>query len=206
MKIKTIHDIKKLHEEGRLDKFVVNTKCNDMDYYAYDNKGETLLIWRVKIDIFNVENNSGIWYSGEGFINFKYIDLEATEKLIKGEKEMTKSDLKDGMVVETIIGSRRLVLDGKLIDKSGYIDLINYDDDLTRVENSDDNIIKIYKSNGRYIEEIFSNDVLTILWERKKKSDAEIKLEQIQKQIDDMKNKTLELEKSAEELKKELIK
>lgn len=199
MKIKTIHDIKKLHEEGRLDKFVVNTKCNDMDYYAYYNKGETLLIWRVEIDIFNVENNSGIWYSGEGFINFKYIDLEATEKLIKGENEMTKSDLKDGMVVETIIGSRRLVLDGKLIDISGYIDLIDYDDDLTRVENSDDNIIKIYKSNGRYIEEIFSNDVLTILWERKIKSDAEIKLEKIQRQIE-------ELSKSAEELKKELDK
>ena len=119
-------------------------------------------------------------------------------KLIKGEKKMTKSDLKDGMVVEYRNGDKRLVCNDRLngFDSGTFIG--NYDDNLISINNPKYDIVKIYKSSALSINTIFS-DTLELIWPRKDKSDAEIKLEQMENQI-------RELEQSCKELKKELNK
>lgn len=106
---------------------------------------------------------------------------------------MTKSDLKDGMVVELRDGDKRLVLYAKLLSLDGYDSISSYTEDLKHKNDNGYDIVKIYKGQAYSIDEIFKS--LSLIWERK--SEAEIKLEEIQKQIE-------ELSKSAEELRKEI--
>lgn len=118
-------------------------------------------------------------------------------KLIKGEKEMTKSDLKDGMVVELRKGDKRLVLYTKLLSLNCYDNISSYTEDLKHKKYNDYDIVKIYKGQAYRIDEIFKN--VSLIWERKEKSESEINLEKIQKQIDI-------LNKSVEEFKNEVTK
>ncbi|QYC53130.1 hypothetical protein [Clostridium phage CPQ4] len=66
---------------------------------------------------------------------------------------MRKSELKDGMVVETK-ESRYLVSDGKLIDDKGWLDLRDYTSEL--------------KFEGREEDEFTINKVFKLVWERKR--------------------------------------
>lgn len=117
-------------------------------------------------------------------------------KLIKG-REMTKSDLKDGMVVELRKGDKRLVLYTKLLSLNCYDNISSYTEDLKHKKYNDYDIVKIYKGQAYRIDEIFKN--VSLIWERKEKSESEINLEKIQKQIDI-------LNKSVEEFKNEVTK
>ena len=117
-------------------------------------------------------------------------------KLIKG-KEMTKNDLKDGMVVELRKGDKRLVLYTKLLSLNCYDNISSYTEDLKHKKYNDYDIVKIYKGQAYRIDEIFKN--VSLIWERKEKSESEINLEKIQKQIDI-------LNKSVEEFKNEVTK
>ena len=125
------------------------------------------------------------------------IDKEKYIKLTKGEKEMTKSDLKDGMVVEYRNGEKRLVLNDKLMGQDFSNTFEQYAENLTSNNGSYYDIVKIYSSRANIIKFLFEKQFLNLIWTRKEKSDAEIKLEQMENQI-------RELQKSAEDLKKEL--
>lgn len=121
-------------------------------------------------------------------------------KLIKGENDMTKNDLKDGMVVELRNGGKRLILYTKLLSFNGYDNIDNissYTEDLKHKKYNDYDIVKIYKGQAYLIDEIFKN--ASLIWEREEKSESEINLEKIQKQIDI-------LNKSVEEFKNEVTK
>ena len=117
-------------------------------------------------------------------------------KLIKG-KEMTKNDLKDGMIVELRKGEKRLVLYTKLLSLNGYDNISSYTEDLKHKNYNDYDIVKIYKGQAYRIDEIFKN--VSLIWERKEKSESEINLEKIQTQIE-------KLNKSVEEFKNEVTK
>lgn len=136
---------------------------------------------------------------GEAYWNENEIDHEATAKL-KGGQQMTKSDLKNGMVVELRNGNKKLVLNNKMVNDCGYLDFDLFTSDLKHTSSSH-TIIKIYETKGRYFDELLLEDYLTLLWQRQEKSEAEIKLEQIQKQIAEMKAKTAEIEQTVEDLK-----
>ena len=187
MKIKTIEDVKKLFNEGRLTHIILSSQCS----VSYSGK-------QLKINNVDVYNDIIIFegYSNRSlYLYFRYVDLEATEKLIKGEKTMTKSDLKDGMVVKLRNEDKRLVLCGKLLALKGYDNISSYTDDLKNKNDSNYDIIKVYNNHAYNIDEIFKS--LSLIWERK--SEAEIKLDSIEKQIE-------ELQKCAKELRKELKK
>jgi len=87
-------------------------------------------------------------------------------------KEFTKSNLENRMVVELRNGSRCLVVDNRLLGKSGYLFLTEeyegvgeYNEDLKFPSDSKWDIIKVYqKVNQRS----FDNDpeCLILLWER----------------------------------------
>ena len=85
---------------------------------------------------------------------------------------MTKSDLKNGMGVQTVNGKRYFVIGGVLEGDNSYIDLAYYNEDLTCkecVSNEGHDIVKIYRiSEGELIS--FVNKTLKyakLLWQRK---------------------------------------
>ena len=95
---------------------------------------------------------------------------------------MTKSELKNGMVVELRNGKRFLIVNDLGIGKDTYIDLngyFGYDEKLCDVEGDKTfDITKIYISSGCNFKNLFDKDRLNLIWERE-----EAKLSNEDKQI-----------------------
>jgi hypothetical protein len=86
------------------------------------------------------------------------------------KKEFTKSMLQNGMVIETRNKTRFLVNRDILVGKGDdWDELENYEDDLTIFGEKDDecDIVKVYTTNSYYIEHMFDDDNLILIWERK---------------------------------------
>jgi len=86
--------------------------------------------------------------------------------------EFTKSMLQNGMVVETRDKTRFLVNGNILVGEEGgdWDKLDGYNDDLTILDywkNSECDIVKVYTTNSYYIEHMFDDDNLILIWERK---------------------------------------
>lgn len=97
-------------------------------------------------------------------------------------KTMTKSDLKNGMVVELRNGERFLIVKDKGIGKDSCITLngfMGYDENLYDVSGfSEFDITKIYKTVGNTFKTLFDKERLSLIWERE-----ETKLSNEDKQI-----------------------
>ena len=95
---------------------------------------------------------------------------------------MTKSDLKNGMVVELRNGKRFLIVNDIGIGKDSCINLdgfFGYDENLNDVsEFSEFDITKIYKTVGTTFKTLFDKERLSLIWERE-----ETKLSNEDKQI-----------------------
>lgn len=82
---------------------------------------------------YNMHNEGTCYYGGGEWSsldiaeNYNYKILEWSDYM---QKEFTKSDLKDGMVVEQRDGNMYLVLAGKTVRKGGYNRIDGYTDDL----------------------------------------------------------------------------
>lgn len=87
---------------------------------------------------------------------------------------MKKTDLKNGMVVELRNGKRFLIVNDIGIGKVSCINLDGYfgfDENLNDVRgNSTFDITKIYKTRGCTFNNLFDNEVLSLIWEREEKS------------------------------------
>ena len=80
--------------------------------------------------------------------------------------EFTKADLKDGMVVEFKNGQKRLVLGDKLIGSNAYTYVSNFKENLVSdIYNL--TINKVYKPTAQFLRDIFEDNYLTLIWERK---------------------------------------
>ena len=88
---------------------------------------------------------------------------------------MTKSDLKNGMVVELRNGKRFLIVNDIGIGKDSCINLdgfFGYDENLNDVsEFSEFDITKIYKTVGNTFKTLFDNERLNLIWEREEKQE-----------------------------------
>lgn len=86
------------------------------------------------------------------------------------EKEFTKADLKDLMIVEYRNGEKFLKLGEKLINYNGFEELSTFDNNLKDVcFSSEYDIMKIYKLNlvrVYCLEDIFNIENLELIWER----------------------------------------
>ena len=95
---------------------------------------------------------------------------------------MTKSDLKNGMVVELRNGKRFLIVNDIGIGKDSCINLdgfFGYDENLYDISGfSEFDITKIYKTVGNTFRALFDNERLSLIWERE-----ETKLSNEDKQI-----------------------
>lgn len=76
---------------------------------------------------------------------------------------MTKSDLKNRMVVEVRDGKRYLVVDELLMRDSGWLVLSDYDEDLMHKYNKNYDIVKVFDCVKRFDNVEKCNDVI---WER----------------------------------------
>lgn len=81
---------------------------------------------------------------------------------------LKKSDLKNGMVVEFNNGERRLLWEGKLIDKRGYIPMQYINEELYNMDSiSREHITEVYLSHDvGYFDDFFNNESLTCIWKR----------------------------------------
>ena len=118
---------------------------------------------------------SGIYYYLESNkIKWNFMDYENESieysTLKEKIKTMTKSDLKNGMVVELASGSRALVINGLLLFEDGYQGLSGYKDDLTtKIFNNEFQINKVFKSKLYNLCDVLTDD-LSLIWEREEQS------------------------------------
>lgn len=132
------------------------------------------------------------WCSGESYLketNYEFCEEEIC--YIKGEfspyqyyksngyeilewsdymnKEFTKADLRDGMVVEQRDGDMYLVLAGTAVGKGEHNSIVGYTDGLKWAGYKGGDIAKVYRitpGSLRCIEDVFIKNNLELIWER----------------------------------------
>ena len=121
---------------------------------------------------------SGIYYYLESNkIKWNFMDYENESieysTLKEKIKTMTKSDLKNGMVVELRNGKRFLIVGDLGIGEDSCIKLdglVGYNENLNDVSGfSEFDITKIYKTVGNTFKTLFDNERLSLIWEREEK-------------------------------------
>ncbi len=129
--------------------------------------------------------------SGDG-ANFNWRDEEL--ELVES-KQFTKSDLKDGMVVENRDGERGIYLNGRLYHMDGFNDIdSNWDDELKfcerRFHRQDKHldIVRVYAvrpcAYGGVEALLSDTDNLELIWERKEEPEhKEMTVEEIEKEL-----------------------
>ena len=158
------------------------------------------------------------WCSGESYLketNYEFCEEEIC--YIKGEfspyqyyksngyeilewsdymqKEFTKSDLKDGMVVEYRRKDygKRMVVGNMLIGEEGSHRLEAYENDLTQgYAESQLSIIRVYKiKNERNFKHIMDDDNLELIWERKEPK--KMTVEEMRKKLEELTGEQIEV-------------
>lgn len=155
------------------------------------------------------------WCSGESYLKETYYSECEETCYIRGEfseywyyksngyeilewsdymqKEFTKSDLKDGMVVEYNDNSfgKRLVVGDFLIGEDGYADLGDYNENLKNVV-SDLEIVRVYKIKcmGK-ISSIMYDVNLELIWERKEPK--KMTVEEMRQKLEELTGEEIEV-------------
>lgn len=136
-------------------------------------------------------------YTGGGTFGplFHFIDegYEILEWSDYKQKEFTKSDLKDGMVVEyndNCFG-KRIVIGGFLTGEDGYADLGDHNENLKSAV-SDLEIVRVYKIKrmGK-ISSIMDDNNLELIWERKKPK--KMTVEEMRKRLEELTGEQIEV-------------
>lgn len=101
-------------------------------------------------------------YTGSGMLSsYRYYNSEGYEILEWSDymqKEFTKADLRDGMVVEQRDDNMYLVLAEEVVRKCGYNEMNCYTDDLKCKGYTEGDIVKVYRitpESLRRIEDVF---------------------------------------------------
>lgn len=141
--------------------------------------------------------NEGTCYYGNGEYSSRDFAEKYNYKILEWsdymQKEFTKSDLKDGMVVEYNDNrfGKRLVVGGFLIGEDGYVDLGDYNENLKSMV-SDLEIVRVYKIKrmGK-ISSIMHDGNLELIWER-----TELKkmtVEEMRKRLEELTGEEIEV-------------
>ena len=165
----------KCNSKEDAQEFIKEAHKQGFKWVNYHEGDEEKTCWGYVCDFnseiyYHLEADEITWssmYSGNESIEYSTLK----EKI----KTMTKSDLKNGMVVELADGSRALVINGLLVFEDGYQGLSSYKDDLTiKPFNNEMQINKVFKSKLYNLCDVLV-DNLTLIWERKEEKE-EIKV------------------------------
>lgn len=135
-------------------------------------------------------DGQGLYQSYDHFKKYRYEILEWSDYM---DKEFTKADLEDGMVVEyndNYFG-KRLVVGGFLIGEDGYVDLGDYNENLKSVV-SDLEIVRVYKIKcmGK-ISSIMEDHNLELIWEREKPK--KMTVEEMRQKLEELTGEEIEV-------------
>ena len=145
---------------------------------------------------YNVRHE-GTSYYGSGEYSSRVFAEKYNYKILEWSdytnKEFTKSDLKDGMVVkynDNCFG-KRLVIGGFLIGEDGYADLGDYNENLKSMA-SDLEIVRVYKIKrmGKF-SSIMKNHNLELIWERKEPK--KMTVEEMRKKLKELTGEQIEV-------------
>ena len=172
----------KCNSKEDAQEFIKEAHKQGFKWVNYHEGDEEKTCWSYACDF-----NSEIYYhleADEITWSSMYSGNESIEYSTLKEKKdiMTKSDLKNGMVVELRNGKRFLIVNDLGIGKDSCIKLdglVGYDENLYDViGDSTYDITKIYISSGHTFKNLFDNERLSLIWERE-----ETKLSNEDKQI-----------------------
>lgn len=110
------------------------------------------------------------------------------------QKEFTKADLEDGMVVEQRDGNMYLVLAGMVVRKRGYNRIGDYDDDLKCAGYTGGDIVKVYRitpGSLKCIEDVFIKNNLELIWERKEPK--KMTVEEMRQKLEELTGEEIEV-------------
>lgn len=81
---------------------------------------------------------------------------------------MTKNDLENGMIVETMQGTKYLVLNHHFMSQNGTtcVEKSFFTDDLKNKSSNACTIVKIFKTRALFLNKIFNEEYLELIWER----------------------------------------
>ena len=138
-------------------------------------------------------------YGGDGgyqsydyFEKYKYKILEWSDYM---DKEFTKADLKDGMVVEQRNGNRYLVLAGMAVRECGHNKISSYTNNLEWYgTNRGGDIVKVYRiihESPGTIEEAFCDRNLELIWERKEPK--KMTVEEMREKLEELTGEEIEV-------------
>ena len=137
-------------------------------------------------------------YTGSGMLSsYRYYNSEGYEILEWSDymqKEFTKADLEDGMVVEQRDGNMYLVLAGKAVRKGRCNHIDGYTDDLTWEGYKGGDIVKVYRitpGSLRCIEDVFIKNNLELIWERKERK--KMTIEEMRKKLEELTGEQIEV-------------
>lgn len=142
-------------------------------------------------------HNEGTCYYGSGEYSSRDFAKKYNYKILEWsdymQKEFTKADLKDGMVVEyndNCFG-KRLVIGGFLTGEDGYVDLGDYNENLKSVV-SDLEIVRVYKIKcmGK-ISSIMYDGNLELIWERKEPK--KMTVEEMRQKLEELTGEEIEV-------------
>ena len=117
------------------------------------------------------------------------------------QKEFTKADLKDGMVVEYKNGDRRLVVDDMLIGQDGWLGLreFNYDLKCSGANRESIDIVKVCKTKRpRSFGSLLDDDNLELIWQRTETK--HMTTEEMRAKLEELTGEKIEVELSREEM------
>lgn len=168
---------KRMHEHGM-------KWCTGKSYMEKTNyeeyKGETCY--------YGIGEYSSRVYAEE----YNYKILEWSDYM---QKEFTKADLEDGMVVEYRCKDygKRMVVGNMLIGEDGSHRLEAYENDLTQgYAESQLSIIRVYKiKNERNFKHIMDDDNLELIWERKERK--KMTVEEMRQKLEELTGEEIEV-------------
>ena len=108
------------------------------------------------------------------------------------QKDFTKADLKDGMVVEYKDGRRRLVVADMLIGKDGFLTLNSYSEELKSNSFDEHTIVKTYKiREAATFDCVLDNINLELIWKRTKTK--HMTTEEMRKKLEELTGEKIEI-------------
>ena len=137
-------------------------------------------------------------YVGFGmFSSYRYYNSEGYEILEWSDcmqKEFTKADLKDGMVVEQRDGGMYLVLAGTAVGKGEHNSIVGYTDGLKWAGYTGGDIVKVYRitpGSLGCIEDVFIKSNLELIWERKEPK--KMTVEEMRQKLEELTGEQIEV-------------
>ena len=117
------------------------------------------------------------------------------------QKEFTKADLKDGMVVEEQRGVMGVVLRDRILYEDGWDSLISWEEDLRSNSLDGFDIVKIYKIRIESIYELSDTldiENLELIWKRTETKHMTAK--EMRQKLEELTGEKIEVEPSREEM------